>query len=177
MDVLSGGRAIAGVGAGWMTSEWEAAGLSPAGRGRRLDEAIGLCRRLWSEETVAADGEFYRFAPVGFAPKPPQRGDLPILVGGESEAAMRRAIDLGDGWIAMDHDLDEARVIIERFRTLEVDAGVEPGTMPITMGAAITTPDDIPAWEALGLDRAIVAPWARTREAEAALRLLAEGWA
>ncbi|MBS1848383.1 MAG: TIGR03619 family F420-dependent LLM class oxidoreductase [Actinobacteria bacterium] len=176
LDVLSQGRAIAGVGAGWLANEWLAAGLDPTTRGRRLDEAIALTRRLWTDDTVAADGEFYRFDPVGFAPKPVQAGGPPILVGGESQAAMRRAILLGDGWIAMDHDLDEARALIRRFRALEAELGHEPGTTPVTLGADARRPDDLAAWEALGVDRIIVAPWQRTGEAPEAIRGLAEAW-
>ncbi len=176
LDVLSDGRALAGVGAGWLTNEWVAAGLDPTTRGRRLDEAIALTRRLWTEETIDADGEFYRFGPIGFAPKPVRPGGPPILVGGESAAAMRRAILLGDGWIAMDHDLDEARALIDQFRRIETDLGRAPGSTPITMGASVRHPGDLAAWEALGLDRIIVAPWQRTREAPDALRALAEAW-
>lgn len=176
LDVLSNGRAIAGVGAGWMASEWEAAGIDPAERGPRLDEAIALCRRLWSEETVASNGPFFAFDPVGFAPKPMQDDGPPILVGGESRRAMRRAARFGDGWIAMDHTLDEARALVQTFHEVEAECGVEPGSTPITIGADIKQPDDVAAWESLGVDRVIVAPWQRTREAEAALVQLASAW-
>lgn len=176
LDVLSGGRALAGVGAGWLANEWTAAGLDPTTRGRRIDEAIALTRRLWTDETIDADGEFYSFAPVGFAPKPIQPGGPPILVGGESKAAMRRAITLGDGWIAMNHDLDEARSMLGQFRALEAELGRPPGSTPITMGADVQRPEDLAAWETLGIDRVIVAPWQRTHEAPDALRALAEAW-
>ena len=70
LDWLSNGRALIGAGAGWLRSEWEALGIDPATRGARLDEAIAVCRRLWTEETVAHDGPTFPFAEVAFEPKP-----------------------------------------------------------------------------------------------------------
>ncbi len=100
LDWLSNGRAVIGAGAGWLRSEWQALGIDPATRGARLDEAIEVCRRLWTEETVAHDGPNFPFAEVAFEPKPVQR-PIPIHIGGESAAALRRAGRLGDGWIGM----------------------------------------------------------------------------
>ncbi|UCE84844.1 MAG: TIGR03619 family F420-dependent LLM class oxidoreductase, partial [Deltaproteobacteria bacterium] len=98
LDIVSGGRAEVGIGAGWLRSEWTAAGLDPRTRGRRLDEAIEVCKRLWTEETIEHRGEFFSFDPVMFEPKPIQKPWPPLHIGGESEAALRRAARLGDGW-------------------------------------------------------------------------------
>ena len=68
LDFVSGGRAEVGVGAGWLRSEWRATGLDPATRGRRLDEALIVCKRLWREERIAHDGEYYLFETVCFEP-------------------------------------------------------------------------------------------------------------
>ena len=103
LDVVSGGRAEVGVGAGWMTTEWDAVGLDPRTRGRRLDEAIDVVRRLWTEDVVEHHGELYDFGPVMFEPKPVQSPHPPIVIGGESERALRRAATRGDGWIGMFH--------------------------------------------------------------------------
>ena len=73
LDVVSNGRAEVGIGAGWLREEWTAAGLDPATRGRRLDEALGVVKRLWSEPEVEHHGEFYDFGPVAFEPKPMQK--------------------------------------------------------------------------------------------------------
>src|SRR5579864_6171555 len=70
LDVLSGGRVHFGVGASWLAEEWDAVGLEFASRGRRVDEALTVCRRLWTEATVEHHGEFFDFAPVAFEPKP-----------------------------------------------------------------------------------------------------------
>jgi probable F420-dependent oxidoreductase len=101
LDVVSNGRAELGVGAGWLREEWVAAGLDPGTRGRRLDEALGVVKRLWSEPVVEHHGEFYDFGPVAFEPKPVQKPWPKIHVGGESDAALRRAARHGDGWLGV----------------------------------------------------------------------------
>jgi probable F420-dependent oxidoreductase len=165
LDQISGGRAVVGVGAGWYEGEWIAAGVDFATRGRRLDEAIEVSRRLWSEPAVEHHGEFFDFPEVAFEPKPVQ-DRLPIIAGGESGAALRRAATLCDGWISMPQTLDGARPQIERLRALRKAAGREGEPFEITVHAyELSGPDEIAEWEALGVDRLIVRPWSRTREA------------
>ena len=88
LDIVSGGRAEVGVGAGWLETEFNAAGIEFRSRGRRLDEALLVCKRLWSEEVVEHHGEFFSFGPVCFEPKPVQRPWPPLLIGGESMPAV-----------------------------------------------------------------------------------------
>ena len=109
VDLLSSGRFEFGIGASWLEEEWDATELDFATRGRRVDEAIEVCKRLWTEETVTHHGEFFAFDEVVFEPKPVQQPWPPILVGGESKAALRRAARLGDGWIGMGHTFESAR--------------------------------------------------------------------
>jgi len=100
-DVLSGGRLLFGVGVGGeYPPEFEASGVPVRERGARMDEAIPLLRRLWTEERVAHEGKHYRFGSVSPAPKPVQPGGPPIWIGGRSPAAMRRAGVLGDGYVS-----------------------------------------------------------------------------
>ncbi len=73
LDYVPGGRAEVGIGAGWMDTEFQAAEVDFRSRGRRLDECIEVCKRLWTEEQVAHDGEFFRFDTIGFEPKPSRR--------------------------------------------------------------------------------------------------------
>ena len=176
LDVVSGGRALAGVGAGWLRSEWRAAGLDPATRGRRLDEAIGLCRRLWSDETVEHRGEFWQFDAVAFEPKPVQPGGPPILVGGESEPALARAAALGDGWIGLEHTPASAAPLAERLRALRREAAPDAKPLEITVGGRPEGRADLARFREAGVDRLIVSPWERSREAVDALRRLAD-WA
>lgn len=100
LDRLSGGRVIAGIGVGWLPDEFQIVGQDFHNRGRRTDEMIELMRKLWSEDTIEFHGEFYDIPPVKFLPKPvnKQQG-IPIIVGGTSSGALRRAGRLGDGWI------------------------------------------------------------------------------
>lgn len=176
LDILSGGRALAGVGAGWLRTEWTAAGLDPTTRGRRLDEAIVVCRKLWSDETISHAGEFWQFDPVMFEPKPAQAGGPPVLIGGESEAALRRAARLGDGWIGLDHTPESAAPWVQRLAALraETDAGERP--FQVTVGGHPETPADLVRWRDAGVDRVIVSPWKRSRDAVDELRRLAD-WA
>ena len=116
LDLVSGGRVEFGIGASWLEQEWVAAELDFRTRGRRVDEALAVCKRLWTEDQVAHEGEFFRFDAVAFEPKPVQRPWPPILVGGESDAALRRAAHAGDGWIGMSHTFESAAVSIERLR-------------------------------------------------------------
>ncbi len=107
LDVLSGGRVRLGVGVGWQQSEYESLGVPFAERGRRLDEAIALMRRYWTEPSVTFHGQYFDAEAMGMDPKPVQPGGPPIWLGGDSEAALRRVGRLGDGWLAM-ADSDEA---------------------------------------------------------------------
>ncbi len=101
LDVLSGGRLIAGVGAGWMEEEFAALDASFVARGRRLNEQLRLIRSLWTERDPVHDGEFYQVRDIGFAPKPLQQPHPPIWVGGHTPAALRRAARFGQAWHAI----------------------------------------------------------------------------
>ncbi|MGI5168189.1 TIGR03619 family F420-dependent LLM class oxidoreductase [Spirillospora sp. CA-253888] len=173
LDQISGGRAIAGVGAGWYEGEWLAAGVDFATRGRRLDEAIAVSRRLWTEPAVEHRGEFFDFPEVAFEPKPVQ-ARLPIVAGGESKAALRRAATLCDGWISMPQTLERAAPQLERLRALRKEAGREDEPFEVTVHAyELSGPGEVAEWERLGVDRLIVRPWTRTREAAGRLESFA----
>lgn len=97
-DHLSRGRVIFGAGVGWMKEEFALLGASFHDRGRRMDEYLRLMKVLWTEEHPRFAGAYFQVEDCGFAPKPTQKPHVPIWVGGESPAAMRRAARLGDGW-------------------------------------------------------------------------------
>jgi probable F420-dependent oxidoreductase len=174
LDVLSGGRVEFGIGASWLEEEWRAVGLDFASRGRRVDEAIDVCKRLWTESEVAHNGEFFRFDPVAFEPKPVQQPWPPILVGGESQAALRRAAREGDGWIGMGHTFESAAPQIERLRQLRREHGRETALFQICLGGPVADADDVRRWEELGVTRLIVSPWRRSPEAVDGLRRFAD---
>ena len=99
IDVLSGGRLVMGVGAGWMKEEIEALGAPPfEARGRVTDEYLQAMKTLWTEDAPEFHGEFVDFAGISFLPRGVQRPHPPIWVGGESKAAMRRTVRHGDAW-------------------------------------------------------------------------------
>jgi probable F420-dependent oxidoreductase len=174
LDVASGGRAEVGIGAGWLREEWSAAGLDPRTRGRRLDEALGVCKRLWTEREIEHHGEFFSFAPVMFEPKPVQRPWPRIHVGGESEAALTRAARDADGWIGMAHTVESLRAPLARIARVRdrYERWQEP--FEVTVMGEVATKDALARWGEAGATRVIVAPWKRTRDATAGLRRLAE---
>ena len=99
LHVLSEGRAILGVGVGWMREEFEVLGMPFDNRGARADEQLEIFERLFTDDTPSYDGAYYAFPEVGFSPKPPG-GRIPIWVGGSSPAAFRRAARHGDAFHA-----------------------------------------------------------------------------
>ena len=99
LDMLSQGRIILGVGAGWMREEFEALGLPPfEERGDVTDEYIRVFKELWTSDDPSFDGKYCSFSNITFQPKPVQKPHIPIWVGGESPRALRRAAELGNGW-------------------------------------------------------------------------------
>jgi probable F420-dependent oxidoreductase len=125
LDVLSGGRLIAGVGIGWNEAEFANLGLADRfhRRGAYLDETIRLWRHLWSGSTAPFAGTFHNFSDFVFGPVPAQGERLPIVVGGGSEAALRRAGTLGDGYHATRATADEFGRRIPAIRAAADAAG------------------------------------------------------
>jgi len=100
IDYLSEGRLLPAFGIGSpLAPEWAALGIDPKSRGRRADEALEIIRRLWTEDSVDFEGRHYRLQAASIAPRPVQP-DLPIWIGGSSEAAIRRTARVGTGWQA-----------------------------------------------------------------------------
>jgi probable F420-dependent oxidoreductase len=130
LDTLSEGRVRLGIGVGWQQAEYEALGEDFTTRGARMDEAIRLLRRYWSEERVEFHGRYYRADAIAMEPKPPQEDKLPIWIGGLSERALRRTGELGDGWLGMGvRDGTHATQIIARIREHAERAGRDPAAI------------------------------------------------
>jgi probable F420-dependent oxidoreductase len=174
LDIVSGGRAEIGIGASWLEEEWIATGLDFKSRGRRLDEAIAVCTRLWTEPEVEHHGEFFDFPAVAFEPKPIQKPWPPLLIGGESEAALRRAARIADGWIGMAHTIETAPKQLERLREVREEYGRVDAPFQICFGAPVESRDDVKRWEDLGVTRLVVSPWRRSKEAVDGMRRFAE---
>jgi probable F420-dependent oxidoreductase len=169
LDIVSGGRAIFGVGASWLEQEWVAAQLDFATRGRRVDECIQICKLLWTQPETSFHGECFEFDGVVFEPKPTQLPHPPVLVGGESKSALRRAARFGDGWVGMGHTIDSAAAQISVLRELLAGEGRSLDGFDITVGGAVTSRAELDRWAEIGVTRVIVRPWNRSREALDAL--------
>lgn len=132
LDALSGGRLTLGIGAGWMREEFEVLGWDFATRGRRMNEAIEVMRRCWQGAPQPFTGEFFDL-PDGLMayPTPAQADGIPLLIGGMSKAALRRAGRLGDGWLALEvlSEIDDRRMpeLVERLGAMLQVAASERG--------------------------------------------------
>jgi probable F420-dependent oxidoreductase len=130
LDVLSGGRVILGAGVGWMEEEFQALKLDTfAARGVVTDEYLRLFKELWTKEDPEFQGKYYQFSGAGFYPKPVQKPHPPIWIGGHTGPAIRRAAELGDGWMPIGLrppailEPEELAGKIARLRTLTRRAG------------------------------------------------------
>jgi probable F420-dependent oxidoreductase len=104
LDFLSGGRVILGAGVGWLKEEFLALGAPPfEERGQVTDEYLRLMRLCWTKDQIRFEGKYYRVSDIVFLPKPIQKGGIPIWIGGHTDAALRRAGELGDGWHPIGH--------------------------------------------------------------------------
>src|ERR1700730_5977059 len=128
VDILTGGRFRLGVGLGWNAVEYEALGKTFSDRGTRIEEQVGLLRRLWTVPSVTFDGVHEHVTGAGLAPLPVQR-PIPVWFGAHSAPAYQRAGRLGDGWLPMvapGPQLDEARAIVDQAA---LDAGRDPAAL------------------------------------------------
>jgi probable F420-dependent oxidoreductase len=140
IDVLSGGRLILGVGAGWMKEEFALLGAAFAQRGAVTDEYLQAFKALWTQERPSYAGKHVNFQNVIFEPKPIQKPHPPIWVGGESPAAWRRALRLGDAWYPGNNSQTEpldtpARLAaaIGSLRRLAQTAGRDPASLAVNL--------------------------------------------
>ena len=123
LDMISGGRLILGVGAGYAPEEFAAFGLTMKQRGSRLEEGVSLLRRLWTEEHVTHTGRHYHVTDVTIGPRPIQHPRPPIWFAGWAEPAIRRAARLGDAWVGgPSARLDEAATCVQLFQDARQDA-------------------------------------------------------
>jgi probable F420-dependent oxidoreductase len=138
LDVLSGGRLILGVGVGLIEQEMHAMGSPFAERGAVTDEAIAVMRTLWSEETPRFDGRYHRFAGMKFSPRP--RRSIPLVIGGVSRAAIRRAARLGDGWQPLGMSPEALGQGIASLREEARARGRDVATIPVSIALSLAPP-------------------------------------
>src|ERR1700761_6402248 len=152
LDVLSGGRFTLGVGIGWSAEEFAALGIPFAGRGRRTAEYVAAMRTLWAEDVASFSGEFTRFDSVRVNTKPVRGRRSPVVLGGNSDAALGRVAAFGDGWYGFNLRADEVAgriaVLTEQCQQRGRSAGElsvavalsdgEPGMRPGLAEAGVT---------------------------------------
>jgi probable F420-dependent oxidoreductase len=142
LDVLSEGRVILGVGAGWNESEFDALSAEFGNRGRRLNEALGVLKTLWTDTDPRFAGEFTRFGDVLFGPRPVQPGGPPIWIGGPSTAALRRAATLADGWHPVAATLEDYASGMEAIRSMAGGRTIT-GSLRIRVVQGREVPNDV----------------------------------
>ena len=132
VDVLSGGRLRLGVGVGWSPVEFEALGENIHDRGKRIEEQLEVMRLLWTRELVTYAGRWHRVPDAGINPLPVQR-PIPVWMGGEAEAVLRRAARLADGWITLQtfRPGPAAQDTVDRLLGFVREAGRDPTTFGI----------------------------------------------
>jgi probable F420-dependent oxidoreductase len=176
LDVLSGGRLTLGVGVGWLEGEFQAMGVDFRTRGARARECVRALRTLWTESEPQFHGRYFSFGPVKFEPKPMQKPSIPIVFGGETDAALARAAAVGDGWYGAGHTPETARGQVQKLRALLERVGRANVPFEITAShrAPTLTRDDVKRYADAGVHRIAVVPWRRGREAEEALGRVAD---
>ncbi len=172
LDHMSGGRVLLGIGVGWLKEEFDAIGASFADRGARTDEYVAAMRTLWSDTSPSFEGEFVTFRDAHCQPQP-LNGSVPIIVGGHSQAAARRAGRLGDGFfpargasadliglakqsaqqagrdpaaLEITTSMPESLADLADLAAIGVDRVLVPVTAMAGMATAISNPDDALAW-------------------------------
>jgi probable F420-dependent oxidoreductase len=141
LDHLSGGRVELGLGVGWMREEFDALGVPWERRGARNDEYISAMRALWAGPHAEFHGEFVDFPPVTCNPRP-VNGTIPVLVGGDTDAAISRAVRIADGYFPGEGDAERLRALVTRVRRAAEAAGRDPASIEINarFGAQMADP-------------------------------------
>jgi probable F420-dependent oxidoreductase len=155
LDQLTSGRVTLGIGVGWLEEEFDAIGVPFGERGPRTDECVAVMRALWAGESVDFKGEFTTLRGANSFPHPAQ-SSVPIVVGGHTLAAARRAGRLGDGFFPGKGDWTEQRAAMERAAR---DAGRDPDAIEITRGGAMDA-DGVKRMIDEGVDRVVIPPLA-----------------
>ncbi|MFE3144079.1 LLM class flavin-dependent oxidoreductase [Streptomyces scopuliridis] len=150
------GRFSLEVGAGWSAEEFAALGVPFAGRGRRTEEYLAALRTLWTENPASYTGEFVRFDAIRVNPKPLRGGRLPVVVGGNSDAALRRAVTLADGWYGFAVPAADvpARVAVLADECARRGRAFDELTVAVALSDG--TPDHLPALDAAGITELVV---------------------
>lgn len=150
LDLVSGGRAVLGVGAGWNREEMRNHGTDPSTRGAQMNERLRAIKELWTKDEAEFHGTYVDFDPVFAWPKPVQRPHPPIYVGGSSPGALDRLAELGDAWMP---NAARAEDMARGIAAMRERAGRD---VPITTYATRRKPEILEAYAGLGVDRVLL---------------------
>ena len=139
LDLLSGGRVELGIGVGWLKEEFDALGVPFDKRGKRSDEYIRILRAAWKDGPTSFAGEFLQFDEMGVFPKP-VGNDVPIVIGGHSDAAARRAGRLGDGFFPSISTQTDIQPLLDLVHRSAEQAGRDPRRIELITGCAGVLP-------------------------------------
>jgi len=144
LDRLSEGRIVLGIGSGWMAEEFEAVGVPIRERGARTDEAVELMRLLWSTDDYRSfEGRFWQLTDVVLASHPTRLGGPPIMVGGNTDAALRRTGRLGDGWLGFEVFLDDLPAKRDAIHREAEAAGRDPSAITLSVRRGLVPPFEV----------------------------------
>ncbi len=160
LDLFSDGRLDVGIGVGWHAGEFELMGADFATRGAHADEFLDALSLLFTERTPSFSGDHIAFEPVGFEPKPLQYPRPPVLVGGDTLPAMRRAARRGDGWYGHANSPEQARERIDAVKgLLAAQHRTGAAFQQIVQVWDPPEPEALEAYAAAGADRLVTAPF------------------
>jgi len=157
LDRLSGGRVDLGIGVGWLQEEFDALGVPFEDRGARTDEYVAALRALWTDDPATFKGEFVAFERCHSNPKPVQTGGIPIVVGGHTNAAARRAGRLGDGFFPGRAQTEELEPLLETMRASAADAGRDPDKIEVTAGGVFDL-EGVKRFADMGVGHIVIPP-------------------
>ena len=166
VDILSGGRLRLGVGVGWNHVEYEALNEDWKSRGTRQREQVEVLKKLWCDDLVTYQGRFHQFTEVNITPRPVQR-PIPVWFGGSSDAVVKRAAQIGDGWMPIMAPDHEAEAKLEQLRNHLSDCGRDPSAFGIEGWLRMdkADPDEwsvaAEGWRRLGADIVMLYPMYR----------------
>ncbi|MCP4908461.1 MAG: LLM class F420-dependent oxidoreductase [bacterium] len=156
LDVLSAGRLDVGIGVGWLAEEMRALGTPFERRGARARSHIAVMKALWCDELSAYEDEFYSLPACRFAPKPVQKPHPPLIFGGDSQPALRRVAEIGQGWNAASRSPKEIEKLIGDLDVLLEEHARTREEIEITvMPGRDLTVDDLKAYHDIGVDQVV----------------------
>lgn len=178
LDVLSGGRFVLGVGVGWSSEEFAALGVPFRGRARRTREFVEVIRTLWKEDVASFQGEFVHFEEVRSYPKPIWERRVPVVVGGNSDAALERVVAYADGWYGFNLARDELAGRLALLSSRCREASRDPATFEIAVSLRDGVPEDVAELAELGVTELVVveSPPHDAHEVRTWVRTLASRW-